>query len=204
MICSPMCTVPVTSSRRRMSSDFEVLVAWPVSWARATPGDTTQRRTSNMAFRTLAMGPPRVRRTSSRCRGLMLVQHRGSAARAAPLRLRGPRQLHPLVRQLVSLLWSDIRNPTQDILVRLPVAASCASKIVLRHEGGQLLTDGRADELVHRHSFSHGDLSQMTMKGVRKTDTERAHLRTPRPAKKGPGSRTPTPNLSAPTKSRVL
>src|SRR3990170_5845170 len=99
MICSPMCTVPVTSSRRRMSSDFEVLVAWPVSWARATPGDTTQRRTSNMAFRTLAMGPPRVRRTSSRCRGLMLVQHRGSAARAAPLRLRGPRQLHPLVRQ---------------------------------------------------------------------------------------------------------
>jgi len=98
----------------------------------------------------------------------------GSAARLR--RLRRPLPLRPIVRKLVSPFWRDIRDSAKNAVVHLATAAPGPSQVVLGHESSQLLADGGADELVHGHAFSLGELSQATLDGVRKTDTERAHL----------------------------
>src|SRR5262245_23697614 len=131
-----------------------------------------------------------------------LVRTHRSAARAAPPCHRGTRP--PLVRQLVPFLWRNIRDLAKNALVQPPAAALGPSEVVFSHQGGQLLPHGGTDELVHRHALSLGELPQVTVEGVGKTNTKRAHLRTPRPDRKGPGCRTVTPNVSVPTKSRTL
>ena len=107
--------------------------------------------------------------------------------------------------QFIARIGRHIRNAAQYSINEFRISsASPFFEIVNRQQRRRLFGNGRCDELIDGDIVLLGELPDLSMQRIRKSETEIAHCSPSSAARKSPGFMIRTANWPAPEKWRTL